>query len=46
MVRHWDTLPSVLADTPSPETFKVRWDKALGSLICLCMSLFIAGDLN
>jgi len=28
----------------SPETFKVRLDQALGNLIYLWMSLFIAGD--
>ena len=32
VVRHWNRLPSVVVDTPSLETFKVRLDKALGNL--------------
>ncbi|KFZ61945.1 hypothetical protein N321_02022, partial [Antrostomus carolinensis] len=33
VVRHWNRLPRELVDTPSLETFKVRLDEALGSLI-------------
>ena len=33
VVRHWNRLPSVVVDTPSLETFKVRLDKALGNLL-------------
>ena len=46
VVRHWNTLPRDVVDLPSLETFKVRPDKALGNLTWLCMSLFIAGQLD
>ena len=45
-VRHWNKLPSDMVDALSLETFKVRLDQALGNLIELWMSLFIAGELN
>jgi len=46
VVRHWNMLPRDVVDLPSLETFKVRPDKALGNLTWLCMSLFIAGQLD
>ncbi|KFQ81858.1 hypothetical protein N337_02781, partial [Phoenicopterus ruber ruber] len=33
VVRHWNRLPREAVDAPSLETFKVRLDGALGSLI-------------
>jgi len=33
VLRHWNRLPSDVVDAPSLETFKVRLDKALGSLM-------------
>ena len=35
-----------MVDAPSLKTFKARLDKALSNLIYLCMSLFIAGELD
>ena len=32
-VKHWNRLPRELVDTLSPETFKVRLDRALSNLI-------------
>jgi len=37
VVRHWNRLPRDTGDAPSPETFKVRLDRAL---IELWVSLF------
>ena len=39
-------LPREVVDAPSLETSKARLDQALGNLIELCMSLFIAGELE
>jgi len=39
-------LPGGVVAAPSLGTFKVRLDQALGSLIWLCMSLFLAGELD
>ncbi|KFQ98782.1 hypothetical protein Y956_11673, partial [Nipponia nippon] len=33
VVKHWKRLPREVADAPSLETFKVRLDRALSSLI-------------
>ena len=33
LARHWNKLPRDVADALSQETFKVRMDQALGSLI-------------
>ena len=35
-----------IGDAPSVETFKMRLDQALATLIQLCMSLFIVGELD
>jgi len=35
-------LPIDVVDAPFPETFKERLDQALGNVILLCTSLFIA----
>ena len=35
MVRHWNRLPTDVVDAPSLETFRVRLDQAMGSLIWL-----------
>jgi len=42
VVRRWNRLPSDVVDAPSPETFKVKLDKALVTVV----SLFIAGGLH
>jgi len=46
VVKHWHRLPREVVDSPSLETFKVRLDGALSSLIQLKMSLLIAGGLD
>jgi len=46
VVRHWKRLPRGMTYAPYLETFKSRLDRALGNLIWLCMSLFIAGELD
>lgn len=46
VVKHWLRLPGEPWDCPSLETFKVRLDRALGDLICVKMSLPIAGELD
>ena len=46
VVRHWSRLPSDVVDAPSQETFKAGLDQALGNLMELWMSLFIAGELD
>lgn len=33
VVRHWKRLPGEVVDAPSSEVFKVRFDRALSSLI-------------
>ena len=43
MVRRWHTLPRMVMDVPSLETFKVRLDGVLSTLIELLVSLLIAG---
>ena len=46
VVRHWNWLPRDVVHAPSLGTFKVRLNQALGNLIYLCMSLFIAGEMD
>ncbi len=46
VVRHWNRLHSDVIDVPSLETFKTRLDQALGNLVLLWISLFIAGELD
>ena len=46
VVRHWNRLPRDWVDNPPMKTFKKRLDQALGNLIYLYVSLFIAGDLD
>jgi len=46
VVKHWHWLPREVVNAPSPETFKVRLDRALSNLIELKMSLLIAGGLD
>jgi len=46
MVRHWYRLPREVVDAPSLETFQVRLDGAVSSLVSLKMSLLIAGELG
>jgi len=43
VVKEWNGLPRRVVDAPSLETFQVRLDGALSSLIWLKMSLLIAG---
>ncbi|KFQ29459.1 hypothetical protein N332_12051, partial [Mesitornis unicolor] len=33
VVRHWHRLPREVVDSPSPEAFKARLDRALGNLV-------------
>ncbi|KFV11021.1 hypothetical protein N340_01494, partial [Tauraco erythrolophus] len=33
VVRHWNTLPRKIVDSPSLEVFKARMDEALGNLV-------------
>lgn len=42
MVDHWDRLPKKLMDAPSLETFTVRLDGSLSSMMHSKMSLLIA----
>ena len=46
VVKHWHRLPREVVDVTSPETFKVRLDEALSSLILLKISLLIEGGLD
>jgi len=46
VVKHWTRLPREVVDAPSLETFKARLDGALTNLICLKMSLLIAGRVD
>ena len=46
VVRHWNWLPRDVVDAPSLGTFKARLNQVLGNLIYLCMSLFIAGEMD
>jgi len=46
VVKHRHRLPREVVAAPSLETFKARLDGALGNLIQLKMSLFIAGGLD
>ena len=45
-VKHWHRLPREVVDAPFLETFKVRLDRALSTLILLYVSLFIARELG
>jgi len=45
-MRHWNRLPSEVADAPSLETYKARLDVALGSLVWWLAILHIAGGLK
>ncbi|KFW10129.1 hypothetical protein N326_03710, partial [Eurypyga helias] len=33
VVRHWNTMPRIAVDAPSPEVFKARLDVALSNLV-------------
>jgi len=46
MVRPWHRLPREVVDAPALETFKVRLDGALNTLIQLKMSLLTAAVLD
>ena len=46
VVKHWQRLPTEVVDAPSLETFKVRLDGALSSLVWLKMSLLTAGGMD
>jgi len=46
VVKHWNEWPREVVDAPSLETFKVRLDGALSSLVWLKMSLLTARGLN
>jgi len=46
LVKPWHRLSREAVDAPSLETFKVRLDGALSTLIQLKMALLIAGELN
>ena len=43
VVTHWNRLPKEAVDAPSLEAFKARLDVALGSLVCLLVTLHTAG---
>ena len=45
-VKHWHRLPREVVDAPFLETFQVRLDRALSTLILLYVSLFIARELG
>ena len=44
VMRHWNRLPSLVADAPSLESFKVMLDKALGNLILLWCPCSLQGS--
>jgi len=46
VVKQQNRLPRETVDAPSLETFKVRLDRTLSNLICLVMSVLIAGGLD
>jgi len=46
VMKHWDSLPRQMVDTPSLAMFKVRLDGALSSLIQFKVPLLIAGGLD
>lgn len=46
MMKNWKRSPREVVDAPCLETFKVRLDRALRSLIYLKMSLFVAEGLD
>jgi len=46
VVKPWHRLPMEVVDAPSLKTLKAKLDGALSNLICLKMSLFIAGGLD
>jgi len=46
VVKHWHRLPREVVDAPSLETFKVRLDGALSTVVQLKMSLLTAGGLG
>jgi len=46
VVKHWDGLSREMADAPSLETFKVRLEGTLSSLIQPKMPQLIAGGLD
>jgi len=46
VVKHWYRFPREVVDAPSLETFKVRLDGALSSLIWLKVSLLTAEGLG
>jgi len=46
VVKNRNSLPRVVLETPSLETFKVGLDGALSNLVWLKMSLFTAGGLD
>jgi len=46
VVKQWNRLPREVVDTPSLDTFKLRFDEALSNLIDLKMSLLIAQGLD
>ena len=46
VVKHWNRLPTEVAEAPSLEPFQTRLDRALSTLISLAMSLLTAGGLD
>jgi len=46
IVKHWNRLPKEVVEAPSLETFQVRLDRALSSLIQWKTSLLMAGGLD